>query len=367
MAHPASEVKPPPASAGKRDESIFALRGIAVLLLVTYHASKSGPEELDQLIDLGWWGTLLDYGGDIRMPLFTVLSGFVYAMRPLKAKSGYAEMLVGKSKRLLLPFLVVGSIYFVWQVVGPGDIVKTEIGGIGHFWLYGDEGPYWFLQAVFWCFVVTAALDAFGAIDGIRGWATVTCVAVLAYVLPTLTMSGELFNYASGLWLLPFFLFGLGLRRFPSVTLSRWTALSFALLVAGLAARVALDEPAGDSILGRAAALCIGAGGIWLLFRIRRRIPTAGLAFIGQYSFSIFLFHTFALTVIYNLFPRVGLENPWMLLIVALPFAIGTAIVFERWLGRYPLVSWPFLGQKPRRPVTRPAAGSVPATERSSV
>ena len=63
------------------------IRGLACLLLVTYHVV--GPDRFTgmRVADGSFYRTVLADGPLlVRMPLFTFLSGFVYAYRPVRPR-----------------------------------------------------------------------------------------------------------------------------------------------------------------------------------------------------------------------------------------------------------------------------------------
>ncbi len=97
------------------------------------------------------------------MPLFTVISGFVYAMRPIRALHQMPGLLRAKTRRLLLPLLTVGTALFVLELSVPGTHLKLEP---HDFWRVYTM-PYehlWFLQAIFLVFVVVGFVDALRAV-----------------------------------------------------------------------------------------------------------------------------------------------------------------------------------------------------------
>jgi fucose 4-O-acetylase-like acetyltransferase len=57
---------------------------------------------------------------DIRMPLFTLISAYVYAMVPVAEWRNYPRLIKGKSRRLLLPLITVGTLMHVLRHVVPG-------------------------------------------------------------------------------------------------------------------------------------------------------------------------------------------------------------------------------------------------------
>jgi fucose 4-O-acetylase-like acetyltransferase len=102
---------------------IDTIRGLACVLLVAYHVVGSEPSNGLLLAD-GPYRLAADLLAYIRMPLFTFLSGYVYAWRPF---NGYIHsFLRGKVRRLLIPMVVVGSVFVFARVVTPGTHVSTD-------------------------------------------------------------------------------------------------------------------------------------------------------------------------------------------------------------------------------------------------
>lgn len=91
---------------------IETLRGLACFLRVRYHVlgpfPSSGLRVADGLVR--WFNDGLAY---LPMPLFTVLSGLVYGLRPFATGDSSQAFLLGKVRRLLIPMLVVGTAFAV--------------------------------------------------------------------------------------------------------------------------------------------------------------------------------------------------------------------------------------------------------------
>lgn len=86
--------------------SIEYIRAIAIILVVIGHfAPDYSPE---------WWKQLHSLIYSFHMPLFLIISGFVYAISKYKS---YADLLMRRSKRLLLPYfsasiIIIGLKFF---------------------------------------------------------------------------------------------------------------------------------------------------------------------------------------------------------------------------------------------------------------
>ncbi len=80
---------------------------------------------------------------DANMPLFTVISGFVYAhLRKQGRYQKTKEFIKKKGRRLLIPYFVIGSIV----VLTIADWAPISI-------LFGDAHHLWYCAMLFWCFV----------------------------------------------------------------------------------------------------------------------------------------------------------------------------------------------------------------------
>jgi fucose 4-O-acetylase-like acetyltransferase len=98
---------------------------------------------------------------DLRMPLFTTISGVVYALRPVHELSGFPGLICGKVRRLLVPLHTVGALLFLMQRIAPGVNHRPELGDVWRICLYQYE-HLWFLEAIFLVFLVVGLLDANG-------------------------------------------------------------------------------------------------------------------------------------------------------------------------------------------------------------
>ncbi|MDD7699701.1 MAG: acyltransferase [Spirochaetia bacterium] len=82
---------------------------------------------------------------NVAMPLFTAISGYLFAWLFLQGKyQNYWQMIRKKAMRLLLPFVVFGTLLMATTGV-PFRPWMLYRGSISHLW---------YLTALFWCFVV---------------------------------------------------------------------------------------------------------------------------------------------------------------------------------------------------------------------
>lgn len=338
-----------------KDAGIESLRALAVVLMVAGHVIGTRADEgLGVADDSGWRFFYLALE-DVRMPLFTVLSGFVYAMRPVRSPQGVPRLIRGKARRLLVPFLVVCTVFFLVQMLAPGVNRRPELPDLPGAYLYGYQ-HLWFLQAIFLVFVVVAILDSVALLDRARTWSLVTAGALALFVLAHVPAAAAVFSVNGFLRLLPFFLLGYGAHRHaaallrPAVLLATAAAFVpvYALRLYLLAAGVDLPDELSRALSATVALLLlIGVLGI------RRHLASRRLAWLGSFSFGIYLLHVFGTSASRVVAVHLGLDSTVLLFALGLAAGLALPIAFELSAGRYRPISWAFLGQRPRR---RPSA-----------
>ena len=131
---------------------ICVIRIILILLLILYHslcpytsAFWDNPQGYD--IPLYYWIGRLSYS--CMLETFVLISGVILGFqtkRNGREALSFTHLVVGKLKRLIIPSLLFGTIYFLIFMdlsSAPFTIVKSLFEGVGHMW---------FLPMLFWCF-----------------------------------------------------------------------------------------------------------------------------------------------------------------------------------------------------------------------
>lgn len=319
--------------APRRQTAIDTLRGLACLLLVSFHV-VGVPDSGLRLPDTHPLVRMNDVLAYLRMPLFSFISGYVYAMRPVQSDA--TGFLRGKTRRLLLPLLTMGTLFALVQSLTPGTH-----GAVDNWWLLHIEpvGHFWFLQALFIIFVILVGLERSGLLAGPRRFGLVFTVSLVLFAF------AELPHYfaASGVvYLLPFFLGGLACRRFAigSMTM-RWLAVAL-LINAAVWLWAGPSNTASASLAG----LTVGLAGAFLL--LRSEWQNRWLALVGSYSFAIYLMHVFFTAASRLLFYALGLYDPYALLILGTTAGVVGPIVAARALARFTRLEFLLLGQVSR-------------------
>ena len=307
-----------------RKLSIDTLRGLACILLAAYHV-VGGPSQGMRLPPDHLLSQVNEVVALLRMPLFSFLSGFVYAWRPY---SGDAAMfLKGKVRRLLVPLLLVGTLFAVLQAHAPGT------NGVQYDWRLLHIVPivnYWFLESLFIIFVLTAFLEQFALLATPARFAMVWLLAGLAHSFNPLPVY---FGLQGAAYLLPFFLLGLGSNRFGEQLPRGPVMLSTGALLAGLGLYLILvtqampDRP-GIAALVISASLCV--------FLLRSHLELRWLAWIGVYSFAIYLFHSFFSAASRIALMQLGVSSVPTLFIAGLLAGIAGPIAAALILRRVP-------------------------------
>ncbi len=327
---------------------IQTLRGLACLLLVLYHVVGADPSLGLRVQDgaVRWFNDGLAY---LRMPLFTFLSGLVYGLRPFAGNS--RAFLQGKVRRLLIPMLVVGTAFAVLQVLTPGT--HSSVGP----WYLLHLQPvahFWFVESLFWVFVVIWALERQHLISGMKGLLLVLALSCALY----LSVSGwHWLSLDGAIYLMPYFLTGLLCSRFR---LERHLAnpwIRLALLALALAAAVSMGMPVPNAERRTVAMLLTGMSLCLLCLGCGLVLPW--LARIGRHSYAIYLFHVFFTAATRLALHRIGIDLLALDLLPGLLLGLAGPMLIERLAGGF---KWPALlllgrsakADKPAQTATEP-------------
>ena len=288
----------------------------------------------------------------VRMPLFTVISGYVYALRPVADWGAVPSFMRAKTRRLLVPLVPLVALVGGLQIVsggGTGDAPSVDDVARGYVYGYSH---LWFLQSIFLVMAVVAVLDAVHLLDGVRGWTTALVAGGLVYVLIEVPRDWDVFRLSGALLLFPFFLLGYGLVRHAASLRARpVTALLLVAVVLGVAVQQVMLvrglETAPLTVPLRALAVAVGLGATAWLFRLRHWLTSRPLAWIGGFAFTVYLLHTMGAAATRLGLGALGVDDNAVLFTAGMTAGILLPILFEVLFGRFTPVRVFLLGEKP--------------------
>lgn len=336
--------KLPAFPATRKNEYIETLRGLAIILVVFGHmigiTSTGGMRVSDDSIYRYLYYSL-EY---VRLPLFTVISGWVYANKPVLA-TNRSRFLAGKFRRLIIPMLVVGTLLFVMRMFIPGTNTTPHISELPENLIFPYD-VYWYLFSLFLIFLTISVLDNQAFFHKLQGWlATLCCAFVILFISETyLDPVPNFFSFKGAAYLFPFFLLGIGIFRFKEILLNDRLALVllFIFTVAVIIQQMMwfgyLPMQEKKSFLG----MTVGISGVLLLFRLRMKNNL--LVWIGGYAYGIFLFHVFFTGGSRIVLTRIGIGNQAVILIMGVIIAIGASIVIETVIKKSDFLRFYLLG-----------------------
>ncbi|MBK7712979.1 MAG: acyltransferase [Bacteroidales bacterium] len=328
-------------TAKKKDLSIETLRGFAIIFMVAGHIIGGNPENGMKVADASGWRYFYFTFEYLRMPLFSVISGYVYSLYPI-GDSKILKFLKGKARRILIPLLTVGTIHFLLQHFVPGTNEKFPLTSIWRIYIFPYE-HFWFLQSIFLIFVSISLIDHFKLMESVRNWSLIFLAGVLMrYFIHPET---DFFSIGGFLNLFPFFVLGCGIERFENLYAGKKFIL-IPLIIFTVA--VVLQQYSWFSKLelnpyeANILSLCVAFPGIIVLFYIRKNISL--MSKIGYYAYGIYLYHVFGTAGSRILLSKFGLDQDIIVFSAGLVFGLGVPVVIELVMEKWQITRRLFLG-----------------------
>jgi len=320
--------------------NLNTVRGLACLLVVALHVI--GDEESNGLhlpMTSGWHYAMISIEF-IRIPLFTAMSGYLYAGRRV-TRPAFGRFWAKKLRRLGLPLICVTTILWLLRtrVYGePIPLTRALLFGFGHLW---------YIQALILLFAAISVCDGF-----CRPGSAALTLAGLACVM--VGQSGlsvtTCFSLGGAIYLAPYFLFGIILREHPE-----WLRHgSVGMMALGIVVIVLTSQQLGlhhvtDPVtaLQLPAALAGMAGVVFLLQRFPR---STLLAAVGGYSYTIYLWHVVAGAAVRAILIKAGIVSIPALFPLIFVAAVTLPIMLYHVARRVPFLSMAVTGESRLRP-----------------
>ena len=343
------------------------------MLLVVFHAIGNEPTagmHVARDSGLHFFAQFFTY---IRMPLFSFLSGFVYAYHPV-LDSTRAQFVLSKWRRLIVPMLTAATVTLIVELLrsqsalGHTSGLGSVVAKLPSVYLYPYH-HFWFLQALFLAFLALIVLEGAGAVATLPRFFAVLSVAVAGFLLVP-DLSHVLFSLPQAVYIFPFFLLGVGANRYRQVLLSRPVRLAcLALFLMGMSVQ-ALSmflDPAHQ--VYRRAAIALATGMAANLCIIAWWPRSRLLQTIGHYSFCIYLYHSLFLNSARHAMHVAHITEAWIVLPLLAAAGLGLPVLLQRVAEvnklsrRMVLGDWRMAstGSRSRQETTADSAASAPA------
>lgn len=318
-----------------RNDSVDTMRGLACLLLVFSHSI--GGMNLPNDLSIVEVNSTLQY---LRMPMFTFLSGLVYSYRPLDIKHS-SVFIQGKIRRLLIPFLFVGTVYTSIRMLAK----EGRLDFLNLLYSYFYETSYlWFIQAVFLIFCLIVFLERIRAFNNICSY---SIVFIFSFMFNIFNPQIDFLSLNGFFYLLPYFLFGMGVNRYmfaDKVYKLRLLFVFIPILILSLSFTgiIELGSP-------RTSPIAIFLGCIFCLGLYTLRIQSQCLSRVGVYSYTIYLFHGFFTSGSRPIFHLFEIESIYVMVLFSTLLGVFVPILMHHALSKNSMSKLLFLGQKQKR------------------
>ena len=343
-------------------ENIHSIRGLACLLIVAFHVIGDDVGEGLHLPNDSGWHYAMKSILFLRLPLFTVISGYFYGGGRV-TRPGFVRFWRKKFRRIALPFLCVALV--VWllhrQIYGEPKPLLDAI-------VYGYE-QLWFLEALL---VIFAAMSVWDMLFRPGSGALVLATVAMIMIAQCSTTIIEFLSLSDAIRLAPYFLFGILLREHGEALRDPRLGPKLGLYALGIVACVLASQQFGMNGWGaeisrtQMPAVLAGMAGAAFLFQ---RLPrNAVLETVGGYSYAIFLWHVVVGAAARLVLLRLGVTSTPVLFSLILVAAVSGPILLLHALRWTPLLSMALTGERgpPRdRKLFRPGAAEALAVAAS--
>jgi peptidoglycan/LPS O-acetylase OafA/YrhL len=300
---------------------IDSLRGLACLLLVCYHAAGDFSNYTDQSLPL--LQNINALLADMRMPLFSFISGIIFSYKPLQSKSW--DFIFRKSQRLLIPFFVMTVVLLGMKTAYPNASVPVSIADLPYYLAYGYS-HLWFLQAIFLIFCFYSILHASLNVRNSYYYIVFVCSLVTYFFF---FREIEVLSIGKASYLLPFFTLGVLVTTNLDFFSCRYNVLLYSATICFLAAlALTIYE---IFLIGHHSDVSSLFVSLSFLIFIYLALPKVNFLYqIGAFSFTIFLLHSIFIALGIRLFPEIPVLGIPLTVALSILAPIAVEVVVNR-------------------------------------
>ena len=311
------------------------VRGLACLLIVALHAVGDRESNGLRLPMTSAWHYVMMSIEFLRIPLFTALSGFLYAGHRVAAED-FPAFWKKKLRRLGVP--LVFATLVIWWLRGHALAAETPLLRA----LLFEYGHLWYLQALLVLFAGISIADAFFRPSSVG--LALTALAVIMVSQSGITVV-PFFGLAGAFYLAPYFLFGVILRERPEwLSDQQVGTLSMGIILIILASQqFGLFGVTNEVTVLQLPAAIAGMAGV--VFLLQRFPKNAVLGNIGRYSYTIYLWHIVASGAARDVLIKAGVTTIPTLFLSSVVVGVAAPIVLYNIAVRIPLLSVAVTGE----------------------
>lgn len=287
-----------------KNNKIVNIRALAILIVVLGHSII--------LYSKGWWfyqsiysvpflDKLKNFINIIQMPLFFSISGFLFYYS-LNKKSKFKNFLIKKSKRLLIPFIIIGICWMIpikllVHYAGYQDLSFLKI--IGTLFLGTDSGHLWYLPTLFIIFIIVFIMKK------ILDKKYDIIIAIILLIISYISMNLNIYPYLNqALYYLYYFYIGFLINKYQTKNINIYLLLgitisSFILLITFN--NIKLLEYIFTTLF------------IFLIYQIISNKENKIIQIISENSYGIYLIHSPLIYITYTYLTNI---NPIMVVFI---------------------------------------------------
>lgn len=333
----------------QRSPYVETLRGFAILLVVMGHVIGDNISGGMRVGDDSIWRYFYFNIDKLQMPLFTLIAGWVYAIRPFSRTQNFWLFVKQKAQRVLVPMLVVATMYYAMKALTGGESGEQ----LSKIWvlLVFPYNIYWYLPSLFWLFVIAGILDKYQWLGKPGQLAAFLLVSILLYkyqdwIIPESVPN--FFSFKGTIYLLPFFLLGIGMQRFNAIFSDKrfvtglWRFFIACMVLVQLVWFQIIGDGYSDYGRNSWLGICTGLASA-ALFYSHIKIPA--LVWIGGFSYTIYLFHSIAKGISQQVLTKLGIENYLVLFVCGVTAGVLIPIFIDKVIGKWKIPSRIVLGK----------------------